>query len=576
MFIGTHTCAPVLLALTVDALRLKKGRDRLFPSKHLVAIGIAGALPDLLHPHFALSARYSSWTHTLWFILAIYPVFGFICRTWFRSRWLLLTHWLWLSTVAHLATDTLANGTRPLYPYGPVINFNLIPFSVWIRSELIIIPTTVLLFIWVKRHTQPSAGKSRVLTVLLTLAVILMVLFVAAPIMNRLRLNLNADPAAKFIAMERASHDLKPNPGVQGTVDVRALIEPIRAKFRLPSLAAVVLKNGEVVGQGVCGVRKRGGTEAATLQDPYLLGWNTMSMTATLMAVLVEEGRLNWTTTVGEVFGATIQGMDPGWKMVTLEQMLNHQVEVAINMNTFLWMRMWMARGDPIKQRMKLTEIALEKPPASARGNQNLFPIIEYVIAGAMAEKATGQAWEKLMQEKVLRPLGITSAGFGRSDEEGNSIAMQGHNPDGTPVDWKFYASMEPALGPSETLHMTITDLAKYARAHLRGDSRNPKREITWLKAASYDKLHMPAGDFALGWYVSTQAWAKGSGTYARGLTLAHSGIDLLDSWHCTILLAPERDFGLLLATNQGGNNATRAMDELAQALGKKFNIEDF
>jgi hypothetical protein len=42
MIIGTHDCAPVLAALTIDVLRLHKVRKQLFPQKHLIAIGLAG------------------------------------------------------------------------------------------------------------------------------------------------------------------------------------------------------------------------------------------------------------------------------------------------------------------------------------------------------------------------------------------------------------------------------------------------------------------------------------------------------------------------------------------------------
>jgi hypothetical protein len=78
----THALAPTLAAMMVDAIRVKKDRDRLFPGKALIAIGIAGALPDFLNPHLSLEARLSSWTHTLWFIFAIYPAYLLICRKW--------------------------------------------------------------------------------------------------------------------------------------------------------------------------------------------------------------------------------------------------------------------------------------------------------------------------------------------------------------------------------------------------------------------------------------------------------------------------------------------------------------
>ncbi len=152
MNVVTHACAPVVIALAVDAVCLHSGRNRLFSKKHLIAIGLVGVLPDLLDPPLFSRPRYSSWTHTLWFVLAIYPVLMAVCRKWFRQRWILLTHCLWLATVAHIATDTISRGTRPLYPYGPVIDYRLIRKDIhnWIRFDLAFIVATVILIIWTR------------------------------------------------------------------------------------------------------------------------------------------------------------------------------------------------------------------------------------------------------------------------------------------------------------------------------------------------------------------------------------------------------------------------------------------
>jgi CubicO group peptidase (beta-lactamase class C family) len=48
-------------------------------------------------------------------------------------------------------------------------------------------------------------------------------------------------------------------------------------------------------------------------------------MTATLVAMLVEEGKLNWTTTLGELFADTVKPMHPAWEQVTLRQVLAHR-----------------------------------------------------------------------------------------------------------------------------------------------------------------------------------------------------------------------------------------------------------
>lgn len=169
MNVITHAFAPVAVALAVDVARIYGGRQPIFPARRLVAIGCAGALPDLLYPHLSLVARYSSWTHTVWFLLAAYPVFALICRKWFGERSVLMTQILWLAAATHLATDMVSNGIRPLYPYGPVIGYRLIRGGIyrWLRYDMGVIATTVFLGTWARRlqtmrgENTGSGDKSR-------------------------------------------------------------------------------------------------------------------------------------------------------------------------------------------------------------------------------------------------------------------------------------------------------------------------------------------------------------------------------------------------------------------------------
>jgi hypothetical protein len=66
--------------------------------------------------------------------------------------------------------------------------------------------------------------------------------------------------------------------------------------------------------KGTAGVRKRGTAERITIADQFHLGSCTKAMTATLVAMLVEEGKLNWTTTLGELFADTVKPLHPAWE----------------------------------------------------------------------------------------------------------------------------------------------------------------------------------------------------------------------------------------------------------------------
>src|SRR5512143_1421626 len=76
-------------------------------------------------------------------------------------------------------------------------------------------------------------------------------------------------------------------------------------------MGAAVLRGERIIAQGAAGVRKRGTAEQITLDDRFHLGSCTKPMTATLVAMLVDEGKLNWAATLGELFAETVKPMHP-------------------------------------------------------------------------------------------------------------------------------------------------------------------------------------------------------------------------------------------------------------------------
>jgi CubicO group peptidase (beta-lactamase class C family) len=191
--------------------------------------------------------------------------------------------------------------------------------------------------------------------------------------------------------------------------DVSGALRAIREKQDVPALAGAVVEHGKVTALGADGVRKRGGKEAVTTGDLFHLGSDTKAMTATMLATLVEEGKLKWTTTVGEVFGDLT--MDEQWKAVTLEQLLWHRGGAPTGLETGgLWGRLWKFKGAPAEARMELVKGVLKNPPHPVGKYE--YSNAGYAMAGAMAERVMKKSWEELMRERVFRPLGMGSAGF--------------------------------------------------------------------------------------------------------------------------------------------------------------------
>jgi CubicO group peptidase (beta-lactamase class C family) len=352
--------------------------------------------------------------------------------------------------------------------------------------------------------------------------------------------------------VDAQGNDGKP---VVEVLDVSSILAGIREKHDVPALAAVAIDGGIVTAKGADGVRKRGSEEKVTTGDRFHLGSCTKSMTATMIATLVENGKLSWDSTIGEVFDDLGKKMRPEWKPVTLEQLLTHRSGAPGDVPPELWAVLWTRTGSPTDQRMQLVRGTLAEEPEKAPGTKFIYSNTGYAIAGAMAEKVTRKSWEELMEKRLFDPLGMESAGFGAPGKPGKLDEPLGHTRGGKPVDLGQGDDNPPAIGPAGTVHATLEDWGKYVAAHL---GHAPKL----LKPATLAKLHTPAEsdgkEYAMGWGIADRDWGGGR-------VLTHSGSNTM--WYCTVWMAPEKDFAVLLATNQGGDDASKACDDAAGAM---------
>ena len=88
------------------------------------------------------------------------------------------------------------------------------------------------------------------------------------------------------------------------TLSLKSELEAIRARYKLPSLAVVSIRDGTPGEVIVTGVRKQGESTKVTPHDKFHIGSCTKSMTATLIGMLVDEGKLKWESTIADRNGA--------------------------------------------------------------------------------------------------------------------------------------------------------------------------------------------------------------------------------------------------------------------------------
>ena len=190
---------------------------------------------------------------------------------------------------------------------------------------------------------------------------------------------------------------------------------------------------------------------------------------------------------------------------------------------------------DVVERRYAILRDNLAAPPAGPIGGY-LYSNLGYMVAGAMAEKLTGESWEDLMQARLFAPLDITTAGFGPPGTPGAVDQPWGHYPNAmgiwTPVQYDNPA----AVGPAGTVHISIADWAKFIALWLPGQTP------AILGRSVLDELLVPdADDYAAGWNVVQREWAD-------GMAIWHDGSNGV--WRTVLWIAPERGIAYVAAAN--------------------------
>jgi CubicO group peptidase (beta-lactamase class C family) len=257
--------------------------------------------------------------------------------------------------------------------------------------------------------------------------------------------------------------------------------------------------------------------------------------------------------------------MHPQYQAVTLEQLLTHRGGAPGDLTKDeLWGKLWQHKGTPTSARRLLLQGVTAQPPEAPPGAKYIYSNAGYAIAGHMAEKVTGKSWEDLTREKIFRPLGMTTAGFGAPGTRGKNDQPRGHKADGSPVEPGPAADNPVAIGPAGIVHCSIEDWSRFVAANL------PSARTKLVKPETLKKLHTAApaapGDpkYAMGWIIADgQPWAGGP-------ALNHAGSNTM--WYAVAWLAPNKDLAVLVACNQADDGACN--DAVLALIADHFNGE--
>jgi len=338
-----------------------------------------------------------------------------------------------------------------------------------------------------------------------------------------------------------------------GTVD--AIAQTLLDATGSPGAAVARACDGDRE-EGVAGVRIAGRRAPVQPGDLWHMGSNTKAMTATLAARLVEQGVIDWSTTLGEGLAGLDLDIAEPLQDATLEELLAHRAGMTANAGLLTAIRLSGADADRDVRADRLVYArAVLAEPGGPRGAYR-YSNAGYVIAAMMLEQAAGLDYETLMQREVFAPLGMDAAGWGPPGERGEADQPRGHRsglfggldarePGGG-------ADNPPAMNPAGRAHLPLVDLLDFLTAHR-------DQPESYLGADSWAQLHTPpeGGNYALGWGV------------AQDGSLLHAGSNTM--WFARMRIDAQSGCALVAAVNDGRSDVVSGpVNDALEALAER------
>ncbi len=372
-----------------------------------------------------------------------------------------------------------------------------------------------------------------------------------------------ASPADTIRSVEKNSFvNHNTNPLVeQALKEFEGFIKTALANKQAPGAAVAVVKDTSIIFLRGYGLRDVSQSDSVNTHTIFRLGSVSKSVTATLVAILVNEGVLHWDDPVINYLPDFKLKSVESTKKLTLRHLLSHTM--GLPYHAFTSMVEDHAPFDTLVDHLK--DLDLVGKPGEIYSYQN----VGFSVIGKVVEKATGKKLEQVFVEKLFSPLGMTDASASYEKiMRSNNVAMP-HNLTKPKTISSAYYSVAPAGG----INASIQDMALWLKALMgnRPEVLPPNRlnEIFEPQVTAVARNHnfwewkrVRKSYYGLGWRIIT----------FNDDTIAYHG-GYVNNYRCEVALNRKKKIAIALLVNSPGMLADQGIPSFFKIYDRHLDL---
>lgn len=333
---------------------------------------------------------------------------------------------------------------------------------------------------------------------------------------------------------------------------IDSLVHKAMAISASAGIAVVVVQDDKIVhlkGYGVTSINSKKEVNENTL---FAIASNSKAFTAAALAILVDEGKLDWNDKVVKHI--------PEFKMYdpyvtanfNIQDLLTHRSGLGLGAGDL----MFFPDGSDFTTADILNSFQYQKPVSAFRTKYDYDNLL-YIVAGEVVARVSGMSWSEFVEAKIMMPLEMRqSAGVYQRVTDKSNVAFPHSTVNGKLKELKPYTKNDESLGAAGGIYASVNDLSKWLFLHLNNGSygdtlgeqliSKENHSEMWKAHTNIDfsaepkppyKTHFEA--YGLGWDL------KDMNGY---MVIEHGGA--LPGMLSRTILIPELNVGIVVLTN--------------------------
>lgn len=346
--------------------------------------------------------------------------------------------------------------------------------------------------------------------------------------------------------------------------DLEADVNRVLKLFQVPGIAMAVVKDGKVVTARGFGVRKVGEAAPVDGKTVFEIASNSKVFTAAALAMLVDEGKLDWDDKVTKHL--------PDFRMydayvsqeMTIRDLLVHRSGLGLGAGDLLWWPTTTFTSDEIIERLRYVK------PATSFRNSYAYDNLLYIVAGKIIAQKSGKPWGDTVRERILKPVGMNGTTTSLLENAGNPNVSDPHSK----INGKI-AAVKPmpvanAVG-AVGINTSAEDIARWMQVLIDGglvgkDAQG--KDVRLYSKKQADEMFTPQTPMKIGEPKPSMAATKPNFlAYGLGMQLRdykgrkvvmHGGA--LQGFYSRVVLVPEEKLGIAILTNAESGGAMTSL----------------